>query len=170
MSLRLYEIPIAWANLQELLEASAGEITPEIEAAWGALEEQGEAKVDATAAVIKSMVAEGEALATEIGRLEARKDALYNSVDRLKAFLVPALQALGGKVKTTRFTTYLQTRETASFDLKPDADIWELDAKFYRTREPELNKTALKDARKAGETLPDCIVVAVGSTTYPVIR
>ena len=170
MSLRLYEIPLAWANLQELLEASAGEITPEIEAAWGALEEQGEAKVDATAAVIKSMQAEEEVIAAEIGRLQNRKEALENAEARLKALLVPALEALGGKVKTPRFTTYIQTRETASFELKPGSDIWELDAKYYRTREPELNKTALKDARKAGEARPDCIVVAVGSTTFPVIR
>ena len=170
MSLRLYEIPLAWANLQELLEASAGEITPEIEAAWGALEEQGEAKVDATAAVIKSMGSEAEALADEIGRLQGRKEALENGQARLKSLLVPALQALGGKVKTPRFTTYLQTRETASFDLKPGSDIWELDSKFYRTREPELNKTALKDALKAGESLPECVAVVTGSTTYPVIR
>lgn len=170
MSLRLYEIPSSFQTLQDLLEASAGEITPEIEAAWAALEEQGEAKVDATACVLKSMQAEEEAIVAEIGRLQGRKEALENGQARLKALLVPALQALGGKVKTPRFTTYLQTRETAAFDLKPGTDIWELDAKFYRVRDPELNKTALKDARKAGETLPDCVVVSVGSTTYPVIR
>ena len=170
MSLRLYEIPLEMEILAQQLEENGGELTPELQAMWDGLQTDGEAKVDAAAAVIKSMQAEEEVIAAEIGRLQNRKETLERSEARLKALLVPALQALGGKVKTARFTTFNQTRETVSFDLQPGSDIWELDAKFYRTREPELNKTALKDARKAGEALPDCIVVAVGSTTYPVIR
>jgi hypothetical protein len=169
-TLRLYEIPIEFERIAQALEESGGELTPEIQAAWEAIEAAGAEKVEATACVVKSMGLEAEALAAEIGRLQGRKESLESAQARLKSLLVPALEALGGKVKTPRFTVYNQTRSTQAFELKPGVNAWELDARFYRVRDPELNKAALKDALKAGEPLPEGVVMSEGSTTYPVIR
>lgn len=170
MSLRLYEIPAEFQALEILLEASAGELTPEIEQAWAAIQAQGEAKVEATACVLKSMKAESEALAAESSRLDSRREALDKSQERIKALLLPALEALGGKVKTPKFTIYTQERETVAVELAPGYDIWALPEKFYRTREPELAKQAIKDAIKAGEEMPPELIVVKGSTKYAVIR
>jgi hypothetical protein len=168
--IRLHEIPLEYAHFQDLLEESGGELTPELEARWATLTEQGPAKVEAAAFVLKNLKAGQEFLSQEEARLHARRKALEGAEDRLKSLLVPALEALGGKVKTDRMTVYVQRRKTAVFDLLPGRDVWELPDRFYRTRDPELNKTELKKAYDAGEALPDALAVVENESIYPVIR
>lgn len=166
--MKLYDIPTAWADLQEALEASGGELTPEIEALWSQLQEDGAAKVDAAACVLRSMKAGQEVLAAEIGRLQSRKQALENAEERLRALILPAVQALGGKVKTDRFTVYTTTRKSFAFALKPGHDVWSLDPRFYRAREPELAKTEIKKALEAGEEIPELEVTPTESISLTV--
>jgi outer membrane protein assembly factor BamB len=168
--MRLHEIPAAMAKLQEVLEESGGELTQETAALWDQVDLEGPAKVEAAASVIKAMDYEAQALATEIGRLDTRKTALENSQKRLRELMLPAVDALGGKVKGAKFTVYSQTRKSYAFELKPGREMWELDARWFRTRDPELNRSELKKAADAGEVLPDALAVVPTSSTSLVIR
>lgn len=170
MSLRLYDIPSAWAALQEALEESGGELTPEIQAAWESLQEEGTAKVDAAAAVLRGMKATSEALAAEIGRLQARKAATEKAEERLRSLVLSVIEPLGGKVKTDRFTVYTTRRTSCAIALEPGANIWELEPRFVRTHEPELNKTEIKKAFEAGETMPEFLAVQKFESTSLTVR
>lgn len=168
--MKLYEIPQEFQHLEDLLIESGGELTPEIEAAFAAIQEQCEAKIEAAACVAKNLAASAEAAKAEANRLFGRAQAFENAEARLRTLILPALQALGGKVKTARFTIYTTTRESVAFALKPGHEAFELPEKFIRVREPELNKTALKDALKAGEEIPDFLNVETTTNTTLTIR
>lgn len=170
MSLKLYEIAPLWQQIQDALVESAGEVTPEIEALWAHLEDDGAAKVEAAACVVWHLNAEAELLAAEISRLQGRKSALDNAQDRLRSLILPAVIALGGKVKTPRFTVYTTKRRSFAIELAPGHDVWELDARFYRTREPELAKTEIKKALEAGEAVPEALVVSESKSISLAVR
>lgn len=166
MSLKLYEIPEELARIEALLIETGGELTPDLEAALAYLQEAGAEKVEAAWAVVKNLQAFEEAAKAEAARLTERAKSAENAAARLKAALLPAVQALGNRVKGARWTIYAQTRENTIFALKPGAEIFELPPEFVRTHDPELNKTALKDAAKAGKALPEQIVASTSSTTF----
>lgn len=167
--MKLYEIPLEWAVIQDLLEAGAGEMTPELEAKLAELLTAAPEKIDAAACVVKHLEAQAEAAKAEAQRLSLRSSSFENAADQLRARMLPAVQTLG-RVKTTRFTIFPITRTTQAFDVRPGVSIAELPDRFVRWRDPELNKSALKEAFKAGEALPEEIVVAEGSSTSLTIR
>lgn len=168
--MRLYEISESLARVESALEENCGEMTPEIQALLEQVEEQGPAKIEAAAAVIQGWKVQEEAIAAEIGRLQGRKESFARCQDTLRTRMIPALQALGGKVKGTKFTVYQQTRRGWAFTVKPGREMWEIDPRFFRTREPELNKAELKKAAEAGEELPEALDAVPTETTSLVIR
>lgn len=168
--MKLYEIPELFQALEAILLETGGELTPEIEAAWKLVEVNSAEKIEAAAMVIKSLQADEEAAKAESARLAARASSFANAADRLRQLVQPALESMGGKVKTARFTIFTTTRENTAFALAPGHEAFELDQRFIRVREPELNKTALKDALKAGETLPAFLHVEKTTSTSVTIR
>jgi hypothetical protein len=168
--MKLYEVPSLFQALEAILIESGGELTPEIEAAWQLIEANSADKIEAAACVIKNLEADEKAAKDEAARLSARSASFANAADRLRSLVQPALEAMGGKVKTARFTIFTTTRESTAFALKPGHEAFELPEKFIRVREPELNKTALKDALKAGESLPDILIVDTNTSTSMTIR
>lgn len=168
--MKLYELAPLWQQIQDGLQESAGELTPEIEALWAHLEDDGTAKVDSACCVLRHMKAEAEILAEEISRLQARKSATENAQERLRSMILPAVVALGGKVKTERFTTFTTTRKSFAIELAPGHDVWELEARFYRTREPELAKTEIKKAIEAGEIVPEALTVVESKSVSLTVR
>jgi hypothetical protein len=116
------------------------------------------------------MKAEAEILAEEIGRLQARKSAVESAQERLRAMILPAVIALGGKVKTARFTVSTSKRKTYAIEITPGHDVWELDARFYRAREPELAKLEIRKALEAGEEIPEALTVVQSETTSLTVR
>lgn len=168
--MRLYEIPLEWAAIELALEESAGELTPELEAKLQALLQGGPEKLENAAKVCKSLEAQAEAASNEARRLQDRAKSFKAQVDRLRGLMLPALQALGGKVKTPLFSFFTQNRTAILFALKPGSDIYDLPGRFYRVAEPELNKDELKKAKAAGEALPECLAVVETPSVSLVVR
>ena len=168
--MKLYEISSEWQQIELALEESAGDLTPELEARIQALIAGGTDKLEAAAKVVKSLEGQAEIAKAEAKRLTERSKALENQVQRLRGLMLPALQTLGGKVKTSLFSMFTQTRTNVIFALKPGVDIYDLPSKFFRVAEPELNKVALKEAKAAGEQLPDCLDVQETETVSMVVR
>jgi len=143
----LYEIDQA---ILDCVDLETGEILDGD--ALTALQMEREQKLEGVALWVKDLKAEAEAVKAEAEKLNARKKALDNKIDGLKAWL---LEALGGeKLKTARCNVY-QTHsqkvviddEKALVDMLMTSPFGE---KFLRIKEPEIDKNALKDSMKQG--------------------
>lgn len=164
MTVKLYEIPIVAAEIEETLCENYGELTEELEQRIAAFLRESKDKIENAAMVVKSIEADAEVCEVEADRLLKRAAGLRKGADRLKGLMLYAVdEGFGGKVKTARFTVWTQTSAPVTIiELKQGADIYELSInapKFVRTYDPELDKIALKEAVKAGEQLPDSLVV-----------
>ena len=153
--MKLYEIPRAIEEALDMLGAAdpeTGEIIPD-DAALAAYETanvEAADKVDATAAYLKGLDAEAAALKAEIARLRERADSAARKSERIKALLLPAVEALGGKVKGPRFS--VSTRNTKAVQI---VDAAALPEAFVVTKtETAPDKIKIKKAIEAGEVVP----------------
>lgn len=165
--MKLYEIPIEFAELESVLIERDGELTPELEKRFDDFLRAGKDKLEAGAMVVRGFEMEAEACEAEAKRLKERAGSLENNSQRLKRMILVALDAaFDGKVKTPLFTIWGQTSApTTSIDVDPGTDLALLPAAFVRVKH-ELVKDAIKSAVKAGEALPAEIIV----TTLPGTR
>ena len=121
-----------------------------------ALQMEREAKLEGVALWIKDMKAEATAVKEEADKLTARKKALENKMEGLKAWLLMALD--GEKLKTPRCNVY-QThnqRVAVADEAKLISFLQTLEEpeKFLRFKDPELKKDEIKKALKDGTIIP----------------
>lgn len=143
----LYEIDQA---ILDCVDLETGEILDAEK--LDALQMEREQKLEGVALWIKDLKAEAEAVKAEADKLTARKKSLENKIDGLKQWLLYALN--GEKLKTPRCNVY-QTHsqkvviddEKALVDMLMTSPFGE---KFLRVKDPEIDKTALKDSMKQG--------------------
>ena len=143
----LYEID---QDILDCVDLETGEIldTEKLDA----LQMERERKLEGVALWIKDMKAEAAAIKEEADKLTARKKSLDNKIDGLKTWLLMALD--GEKLSTPRCKVY-QTHnqrvviddEKALIDMFLSSPSGE---KFLRMKDPEIDKTALKDSMKQG--------------------
>ena len=107
-------------------------------------------KLEGTACYVRELKAEADAIKAEEERLAKRRKALENKSERLKNYMMPALEAMGGKVKGVMASVRIgKSQAVTVFDLDalPDA--------FKRVvTKVDPDKVALKKALKAGEDIP----------------
>ena len=147
----LYEID---QKILDCVDLETGEILdPE---KLTAMQMEREAKLEGVALWVKDLKAEAAAVKEEADKLTARKKALDNKIEGLKAWL---LFALGGeKLTTPRCKVY----QTHSQRLKVESEETLLDfiystnspSLFLRYPEPELKKDEIKKALKDGFAIP----------------
>lgn len=158
--MKLYDIPIEFAELESVLTESDGELTPEMEKRFDDFLRAGKDKLEAGAMVVRGFEIEADACMAEAKRLAERAGALERNSGRLKKLILFALDsAFSGKVKTPLFTIWGQTSApTWSIDLTPGADLATFPEQFVRVKR-ELAKDAIKGALSKGEAIPDDIIV-----------
>ena len=109
-----------------------------------------EDKADNYAKVIRSLSGDAEGIDVEIRRLQYRKSALLNNIDRMKGVLQTAMETTGKvKFKTALFSFNIQ-KNPAKLVLDDGAEIPE---RFLIPQTPKVDNAGIKDALKAGETL-----------------
>ncbi len=117
-----------------------------------ALQMEREQKLEGVALWVKDLKAEAEAVKEEADKLNARKKALDNKIDSIKAWLTAALN--GEKLKTARCNVYqTHSQKVVIDDEKALIDMFmasPFGEKFLRIKEPEIDKNALKDSMKQG--------------------
>lgn len=158
-----------FADLDAALESNDGELTPELEAQLQRL-------VNETPAALEQAGFWRQAVQARIEVAKKRRSALAASIekseaflDRLDAQLLPILKSLGKPAKFAEFTLSTLNRTSYHFAVSVDADIFTLDSSFVRYKEPELNKTALTDAYKAGQ-LPEGVTCVETPSTSVTLR
>lgn len=173
--MKLYEIPMEFAELEQALVESEGELSAELEKRFDDFMCGGKDKIEAGAMVIRTLEREAEACKTEATRLKDRMASHEKNADRLKRLVLTALDsAFDGKVKTPLFTIWGQTSAaTQSIDVAPGETLEELSARvpeFVRMKY-ELDRDAIKTSYKQGKPMPEGIIVSdVPGTRFLRIR
>lgn len=143
----LYQIDQA---IMDLVDNETGEIT-DIEM-FDNLQMERDEKIESIALYIKDLKAEAEALKAEKLAFAERQKVAENKVENLKNYLVYALK--GQAFKSTK--AVVSFRKTQQVDIP---DIYKLDENFLRYKEPEADKTAIKEAIKAGQTVKGATLI-----------
>lgn len=145
--MKLYEINQAILNCIDL---ETGEIidTEQLDK----LTMERETKLENVACWIKELKAEAEALKAEKMAFAKRQQVAENKMESLKKYLAYALD--GQAFKTTRASVTFRKSQAVEI-----ADIYKLDENYLRYKEPEADKTAIKEALKQGKTVAGATLV-----------
>jgi t-SNARE complex subunit (syntaxin) len=134
----LYQID---EQILKLIDPETGEIGNE--EAFNALEMERDLRIENTALWVKNLKAEAEALKAEKLKLAERQKAAENKIKSLTAYLEHYLN--GDKFKTAKVAiSYRKSKAVAI--IEPT----EIPAEYWKVREPEFDKTALKKALEEG--------------------
>lgn len=150
--MKIYEIPGALRELLDRLDADpdTGEVDGEALAAYAEYNAAAAEKLEGTACYCRELKAEAEAIKAEEERLAKRRKALENKSERLKNYMMPALEAMGGKVKGVMASVRIgKSQAVTVFDIDALPDAFK---HVKTTIDPD--KVALKKALKSGEVIP----------------
>ena len=147
----LYEIK---QEILDCVDQETGEILDS--ARLDALEMEKDLKIEGVALWVKDLKAEADAVKAEADKLTARKKALDNKIESIKAWLLYALD--GGKLKTARCNVYPTHSQRVAVADEPELirflQTLEEPEKFLRFKDPELRKDEIKKALKDGTIIP----------------
>lgn len=137
----LYEIDRA---ILDCIDAETGEI---IDAnALAALSMERDEKIENVALWYKNLVSDAAQYKAEKDAFAAKEKAAKNKAESLKRFLDNALA--GSSYKSPRVAVTFRKSEQIVVE-----DVYAVDERFLKYLPPEADKTAIKAAIKAGETI-----------------
>lgn len=138
-------------SIRRAIEQGFDEETGEIfdADALEALEIQRDEKIENIALFIKELTAEAKAIKEEKMTLAKRQQTAENKAEWLKQYLTKCLD--GEKFKTAKVAISYRKSETVEFIDGFDINL--LPDQYQRKRDPEADKTALKDALKEGKEI-----------------
>ena len=145
----LYEIDKSIEALVNAVDPDTGEITVDNEALDALLMER-DAKVENIACCIKNLTADAKALKEEETVLSDRRKTTEKKVERLKDYLTYALQ--GEKFQTAKCA--VSFRKSSAVVVDDCFGEWAQTSgneELLRYKEPEVNKTAVKERLTGGE-------------------
>jgi hypothetical protein len=167
--MHIYEIDSNWQRIEGLLEESCGELTPEIEEALGALITESPEALERAGHYVKALEAVQEVCKARRAALAATIERTEAKAEKVRAAMAAVLKRIGKPVKLPEFTLSTQTRTSYAFAVAPGVEVFELPTQFWKQPEPELVKSALNEAAKAG-TLPESITCLESTNTSLMIR
>lgn len=145
----LYEIDKNIETLVNAVDPETGEITVDNDALDALLMER-DAKIENIACYIKNLAAEAKAIKEEETALSARRKTTEKKVERLKDYLTYALQ--GEKFQTAKCA--VSFRKSSAVEVDDCFAEWAQTSgneELLRYKEPEVNKTAVKERLTGGE-------------------
>ena len=147
MSLKLYEIP---AEIDALIDPDTGEITDTEKLTE--LVNRFNNGVEWLALEVKNSLAEADALKKEKDAFAQREKVASNRAKNLKNYLTYLLN--GEKFKTDKVAISWRRSEQVQVDEENFLPWAKEHNAFLRWKEPEVDKTALKEAFKQGIEVP----------------
>ena len=147
----IYEIVGSFLKLTQMMEDP--ELDPQTLAdTMEAIEGELEVKAENYAKVMKNIEGDITSIKAEIERLTNKKKTLENNIKNMKAVLQGAMEITGKtKFKTDLFSFGIQ--KNAPSVIIDASDINNIPPDYLKFREPEVNKTAIKEAILNGEDL-----------------
>ena len=144
----IYELTQDYLRLLEMAEDP--ELDPEVIAdTFEGIEGELEIKAENYAKVMKNLEGDIAALKAEEERLAKKRKAIENNIKRMKGTLQEAMELTGKtKFKTELFSFGIQ-KNTPSVVIDA-ADIRDIPEDYLKFKEPEVDKTAIKNAINAG--------------------
>ena len=152
--LTLYNITSEQLRINELLEESGGELTPEIEEALMLNAENFEIKADGYIESISRYKALAEAADVRIKEMQRIKKTSENIEKKLKESLLQAMMVMGVD-KMEIGLRKLSIRNTSAVNITDEAHI----PAEYIIIEQKYDKTRIKDALKNGDVIPGAELV-----------
>lgn len=146
--MNLYQID---KEIMECVDTETGEIVDYDR--LNTLQMEWDVKVENIACWIKNLRSDADALKAEEQALAGRRKAAENKAESLKKYLSGYLA--GQKFSTAKVA--VSFRATSSVYI---TDLSVLPEQYLRYRDPEPDKTAIKNAIKAGETVAGAEIVA----------
>lgn len=150
----LYHITSEQLRINELLEESGGELTPEIEEALMLNAENFEIKADGYIESISRYKALAEAADVRIKEMQRIKKTSENIEKRLKERLLQAMMVMEVD-KMEIGLRKLSIRNTSAVNITDEAHI----PAEYIIIEQKYDKTRIKDALKSGDVIPGAELV-----------
>ncbi len=144
----IYELTQDYLRLLEMAEDP--ELDPEVIAdTFEGIEGELEIKAENYAKVMKNLEGDIAALKAEEERLAKKRKAIENNIKRMKGTLQEAMELTGKtKFKTELFGFSIQ--KNAPSVVIDAADIRDIPEDYLKFKEPEVDKTAIKNAINAG--------------------
>lgn len=137
------------------IDPETGEVDETALALFESLQIERDAKIENIACWIKNLKSDAEALKAEAKNMADRAKAAERKADSLKSYLAAALH--GEKFQSARAA--ISWRKSVSVEVD-DAEVENLPEQYIRRKvSVEADKTAIKDALKAGETIEGCRLV-----------
>ena len=152
----LFEINKAMMDAWDAaIDPETGELDADALAAFEALQMERDEKVENIGCWIKNLASDAEALKAEAKAMTERAKRAERKADSLKRYLEAALH--GEKFSSTRCA--ISWRHSTSVEVD-EAEVPELPEQYVRRKVTvEADKTAIKDALKAGEIIEGCRLV-----------
>ena len=132
------------AGISEVVDTETGEIK-DIKAYMDELEAGKDEKIKNIALYIKDMSLYVDGLKAEKARIDEKKKAAENTIERLKRYLMDATE--GKKYTDPQFS--ISYRKSEAVEIEEGANIPD---EYLIQQEPKISKTELKKAIKAGAT------------------
>lgn len=147
----LYEITSDYMQLMQMMEDP--EMNPQILAdTMEGIEGELEVKAESYAKVMKNLEADVVGIKAEIDRLSERKKTIENNIKRMKESLQFSMETTGKtKFKTELFS--FSVRNNAPKVVMDEEYIENVPERFLKYKDPEINRTAIKEAIQGGENL-----------------
>lgn len=153
--MNIYEITNELMAIYNAIAENEGVITPELEEALAIAGDQLEAKAENYCKMIANVKNDVEGYAAEIKRLQARKSAAENLIERLKNALRDAMIATDNlKLKAGTFALGIRTTEAVNItdeSAVPDD---------YCEYTKKISKSAIKEALKSGAAVAGAEMVS----------
>lgn len=153
--MKLFEINAALEELLNQQDPETGELTCDLDQLDALMMERDE-KLEGLALYCKNADAEAKAIREEEKALAERRRSLENKSERAKGFL--AEQLAGEKFSTPKVAVSYRKSEQVEISMAFFTE--ESNERFLRFKDPEADKTAIKNALKAGETVPGAELVS----------
>lgn len=147
--MKLYEID---QEIMSCIDLETGEILDS--ARLDELQMERTAKLEGVACWVKNLEAEADAIEKEKKALMQREKAARNKAESLKRWLADALQ--GEKLTTAKTAVSFRRSEAVEFANQDLFVVWASEAHndLLTYKQPEPNKTVIKQMLKAGGKLP----------------
>lgn len=155
MSISLFKIQEEYQKLANQIIEAGGELTDELATALEINNEMLQEKAINYGYIIRQAEAEAEMIDAEIERLRSLKSSRSKAITLLKDSISAAM-SLYGIEKLESPMLKLSFRKSESVEIKHPAEI---PFSYLVAQDPKIDKIAIKEAIKNGETIPGAVII-----------